>query len=164
MDDTHLIELLDTLAEAELTLALAESLTGGALCARLVDVPKASRVLRGGVCTYATPLKAKLLGVDSTLLAEIGPVDAEVARQMAQGARRLMGAELALSTTGVAGPGPAEGHEAGTVHIALAWSKGVVHRELHLTGDRAHIRSGTVNAALELLKETLESGGILDSD
>ena len=159
MDDTHLIELLDTLAEAELTLALAESLTGGALCARLVDVPKASRVLRGGVCTYATPLKASLLGVDSTLLAEKGPVDAEVARQMAQGARRLMGAKLALSTTGVAGPGPAEGHEAGTVHIALAWSKGVAH----LTGDRAHIRSGTVNAALELLKETLESGGILDS-
>ena len=66
--------------------------------------------------------------MDSTLLAEKGPVDAEVARQMAQGARRLMGAKLSLSTTGVAGPGPAEGHEVGTVHIALAWSKEVVHR------------------------------------
>ena len=163
MDDTQLIELLDTLAEAELTLALAESLTGGALCARLVDVPKASRVLRGGVCTYATQLKAKLLGVDSTLLAERGPVDAEVARQMAQGARSLMGAELALSTTGVAGPGPADGHEAGTVHIALAWSKGVAQRQLRLEGERAQVRSGTVDAALKLLKDTLESGEIRDS-
>lgn len=163
MNDSRLLGLLDGLAAAGLSLATAESLTGGALCARLVDAPGASRVVRGGVCCYASDLKAGLLGVDAGLLAERGPVDAEVARQMARGARTLMGADLALSTTGVAGPGPADGHEAGTVHIGLAWPSGAVSRELRIDGDRARVRSASVDAALELLAELMDSlRGITD--
>lgn len=88
------------------TLAVAESLTGGAVCARLVDVPGASRVLRGGVTAYATDLKASLLGVDDELLAARGAVDPDVAAAMAAGVRERLGADVGLATTGVAGPDP----------------------------------------------------------
>lgn len=137
------------------TISTAESLTGGGLCARLVDVPGASETVRGGICTYATELKADILGVDRAHLALTGPVDADVARQMARGAQRLFDADIALSTTGVAGPGPADGHPAGTVHIACAHPGGVEHRELHLRGSRAEVRALTVEAALDLLGEVL---------
>lgn len=112
--------LVGELAARGLSIATAESLTGGALVARLVDIPGASRVVRGGVCTYATDTKASVLSVSRERLELTGPVDAEVAKQMASGARALFGADIALSTTGVAGPGSADGHEAGTVHVACA--------------------------------------------
>ena len=147
--------LIEALHACGLTLATAESLTGGALCARLVDVPGASAVLRGGVCTYSTDTKAKILGVPTSLLDAHGPVHAEVAQYMAQGVRSLLGADLALATTGVAGPGPADGHDAGTVFIALAWPGGAVTQELHLEGDRQAIRNQAVNAALALLSGQL---------
>jgi len=149
--------LLHTLIDRGLTVATAESLTGGALCARLVDVPGASDAVRGGVCTYATELKAQVLGVDPQRLARTGPVDGEVALQMAQGVRRLMGADIGLATTGVAGPGPSEGHSAGTVHVACVTPDRRWHRELHLAGDRPAIRGGTVEAALQLLARALDT-------
>lgn len=155
-DDLH--RLIDDLSQARLSIATAESVTGGALCARLVDVPGASAVVRGGVCTYATDLKANVLGVDADLLAVRGPVDAEVALQMARGVRALMGADIGVSTTGVAGPGPADGHEAGTVHIAVSRPGGEDHRELHLAGERAQIRALSVDAALHLVRSVLDSG------
>lgn len=161
MRDT-LSALVHELVSRHLSIATAESLTGGGLCARLVDVPGASETVRGGVCTYATELKADVLGVDRAHLARTGPVDAEVARQMALGARRLFGADIALSTTGVAGPGPADGHPAGTVHIACAHPGGVEHRELHLRGGRAEVRAGSVEAALDLLREVLGVPARLD--
>ncbi|QWW20705.1 CinA family protein [Schaalia sp. 19OD2882] len=147
--------LIARLAALGMSVATAESLTGGALCARLVDVPGASAVLRGGICCYATDLKATLLGVEEHLLARRGPVDREVCLAMARGARRLTGADLALATTGVAGPGPADGHPAGTVHVALVWKDGWDHRELHLSGDRNRVREGSVDAALHLLANAL---------
>ncbi len=147
--------LIDTLDQRGLTLATAESLTGGALCARLVDVPGASTVLRGGICSYATELKHSILGVDSQLLNDRGPVDVHVAEQMAQGARALCSADIALSTTGVAGPGPAEGHKAGTVFVACASPHLVVSTQLFLCGDRKKIRQDTVQAALNLLAYVL---------
>lgn len=157
--------LVHTLIERHLSVATAESLTGGALCARLVDVPGASDTVRGGVCTYATELKAQVLGVDPGRLARTGPVDREVALQMARGVRRLMGADVGLSTTGVAGPGPADGHPAGTVHLACVTPAGERYRELHLTGDRAEIRAGSVQAALDLLARALDlDGGPLGAD
>jgi len=88
------------------TLAVAESLTGGLLAATLVEVPGVSKVFRGGLVVYATDLKATLAGVDQTLLAERGPVDPDVARELAAGAARVCGADWGLSTTGVAGPEP----------------------------------------------------------
>jgi nicotinamide-nucleotide amidase len=152
VDVTALVHLL---IRRRLTIATAESLTGGALCARMVDVPGASETVRGGVCVYATELKAQVLGVDPRQLARTGPVDREVALQMARGARRLMGADVALSTTGVAGPGPSDGRPAGTVHVACVTPEREVHRELCLPGDRSSVRSGSVEAALRLLADAL---------
>jgi nicotinamide-nucleotide amidase len=130
------------------TVAVAESLTGGMVAASIVDVPGASRVLRGGVVAYATDLKAALLGVDAALLAERGPVDPRVAEQMAHGVRRRLGADVGLATTGVAGPGSQDGHPAGEVHVAVATPDGVRVESLRLGGDRAAVRAGACRAVL----------------
>lgn len=95
---------LETLAGRGQSLAVAESLTGGLVAGALTAVPGASRVVRGSVTAYATEVKRELLGVDGALLAARGAVDGEVARQMASGARRVLGADWGLATTGVAAP------------------------------------------------------------
>jgi len=140
-----------------LTVACAESLTGGLVCATLTSVPGSSATVRGGVVSYATDVKADVLGVDPERLREVGPVDDLVAEQMALGVARLLGADVGLSTTGVAGPGPADGMPAGTVFVAACgpWPGGVASRRLALTGDRAHVRAATVDAVLGLLDEQL---------
>jgi len=143
--------------------ALAESLTGGLLASSLIDVAGASAVVTGGVVAYATATKASLLDVDPELLAERGAVDADVALQMARGARARLAldgrdADHALATTGVAGPEPQDGHPAGTVWIALSSIAGDEVRSLLVVGDRAAIREATVDSALELLAEALGVG------
>ena len=149
-------EVLATLTARAQTLAVAESLTGGLLAATLVDVPGASAAFRGGVVVYATDLKASLAGVDADLLAERGPVDADVAEALARGARERCVADWGLSTTGVAGPGPQDGLPAGTVYVGLHGPDGqVAVRRLALDGDRASIRTATVAAALALLAALL---------
>jgi nicotinamide-nucleotide amidase len=150
-------DVVHTLAVRRETLAVAESLTGGALVAAVVEVPGASAVLRGGVVAYATDLKHALLGVDDGLLAREGAVHPEVARQMADGVRRRLGATWALATTGVAGPDPQDGKRPGTVHIAVAGPDGISVTSMDLPGDRAHVRSATVVAALDLLAGVLAS-------
>ncbi|WP_405019429.1 CinA family protein [Kitasatospora sp. NBC_00070] len=133
------------------TLAVAESLTGGLLSAALVDVPGASATYRGGVTAYATELKAGLLGVDEGLLAVHGPVHPVVARQMAQGVRRLLGADYGLATTGVAGPAEQDGRPVGTVHLGWAGPDEAGTDSLLLSGTRETIRQDTVRAALRLM-------------
>jgi nicotinamide-nucleotide amidase len=133
--------LVRALAGRGWTVAVAESLTGGMVAASIVDVPGASRVLRGGVVAYATDLKAELLGVDAALLAEHGAVDPRVAEQMAQGVRRRLGADVGLATTGVAGPASQDGHPPGEVHVAVATPAGVRVESLRLEGDRAAVRA-----------------------
>ena len=152
----RLHELL--LARGE-TLAVAESLTGGALGAALTAVPGVSATFRGGVVAYATDLKAALLGVDPGLLAERGPVDADVAAGMAAGARARLGATYGLATTGVAGPDPQAGHPPGEVHLAVAGPGGTRHERLQLGGDRAAVRADTVRRALLLAAEVVEEDG-----
>lgn len=147
--------LLELLSARGWNLAVAESLTGGQVTAALVDVPGASAVLRGGVVTYATDLKASVLGVDADLLAARGPVDPDVARGMAEGVRARLGADVGLATTGVAGPGPQDGHRAGTVHVAVATPAGVVTRALALPGGRADVRAGATAAVLALAVEVV---------
>lgn len=142
--------------DAGLRVAVAESLTAGLVAARLADVPGASAVLRGGVVAYATDVKASVLGVPEDLLARTGPVDADVARAMADGVRALLGADVGVATTGVAGPGPADGHAAGTAHVAVTGAAGEHAEELHLPGDRAAVRAGVAGAALRLLATALE--------
>ena len=142
--------LLRAAADRGVTLSVAESLTGGQVSSSLVEVPGASRVLVGAVVAYATRIKAQVLGVDAAHLERTGPVDRDVALQMARGVRRLLGADLGLATTGVAGPGPADGHPPGTVHIAVVGPWGEMHRELRLAGDRAQVRRATVKEMFEL--------------
>lgn len=150
-------EVLRRLGERGETLAVAESLTGGQLAATIVDVPGASTVFRGGLVVYATDLKHTLAGVPAGLLAARGPVDADVAVAMAAGARQRCGADWAVATTGVAGPGAADGVSAGTVFVAVAGPAGRSSvRSLRLPGDRAAVRSGTVAAALQLLADELD--------
>ncbi|MGP4003759.1 CinA family protein [Streptomyces sp. 8N706] len=145
-------DVLELLVARGETLAVAESLTGGMVAAELTGVPGASRAFRGSVTAYASEVKRGVLGVDAVLLAERGAVDAEVARQMAEGVRRLMGADWGVSTTGVAGPDPQDGQPVGTVHVAVAGPRGGVGGlRLSLDGDRAGIRSESVQAALRLL-------------
>lgn len=144
-------------------MACAESLTGGLLCSALVDVPGASDVLRGGVVAYAAEVKASVLGVPADVLAAHGTVHEATASAMARGAARLTGTPYAVATTGVAGPGPSEGHPAGTVFVAVRAPgdepDGVVHvRGLLLDGDRGAVRAGAVTAALSLLLEVLDAG------
>jgi nicotinamide-nucleotide amidase len=136
-------------------LAVAESLTGGALCARIVDVPGASAVLRGGVVAYATDLKATLLGVDEDVLAARGAVQPLVAEQMALGVAQRLGARHGLATTGVAGPQAQDGQPVGRVHLAHAGQLGVEVETWDLVGDRAMIRAQAVDRALALLLRRL---------
>lgn len=145
-------QLIAHLRGSGLTLAVAESLTGGLLGAEFVAVPGASAVFRGGALTYATESKARVLGVDAALLAAHGPVHPQVAVQMADGARSLFGADLALATTGVAGPGPAGVHFAGTVYVACTGEGRVPQVRRHLlAGGRPAVRAAAVHLALALL-------------
>jgi nicotinamide-nucleotide amidase len=135
----------------QLTLATAESLTGGALAAALVDVAGASGCFEGAVVCYSNRVKSEVLGVPAPLLAERGSVDPDVAIAMAEGARRRLGTDWAVSTTGVAGPEPHDGKAVGTVYVGLAGPAGSAVHELSATGDRAAVRAATVAAALERL-------------
>jgi nicotinamide-nucleotide amidase len=143
-------DLIHALTERGLTIAVAESLTGGLVVADLVSVPGASAVVRGGVVAYATELKHELLGVDAALLAAGGPIQAAVAEQMAAGVRARLSADVGLATTGVAGPDAQDGHRPGEVWIAIASVDGIRSLRLELGGDRAAIRRETVEAVIGL--------------
>lgn len=148
------------LIERGLTIAVAESLTGGKLVAALIDVPGASKTVLGGVVAYNTALKASVLGVDAVLLAERGAVDDEVARQLASGARLTLAvdgraADIGIATTGVAGPDPQDGKPVGTVFIGLATEDSVVSVALQLSGTREDIRNAVVSESLVQLAKLL---------
>ncbi|WP_275294319.1 CinA family protein [Amycolatopsis sp. La24] len=149
-------ELVATLTRRGETVAAAESLTAGLVCATLAEVPGASAVLRGGLVVYATELKAALAGVDEQLLAEHGAVHPDVAAQLAKGARERCGATWGLGLTGVAGPDPQDGVAPGTVYVGLSGPCVDTVRELAETGDRDTIRTASVRAAFALLGEQLD--------
>lgn len=145
-------QVVTALRERGRRIATAESLTGGLVCSALVDVPGASDVVAGAVVAYDPAVKTGLLGVDADLVERFGTVDERTARAMAEAAlHRVDGATVAVSTTGVAGPDPSEGHPAGTVFVAVADADGAVAQRLDLTGDRRAIREATVRAALSLV-------------
>ena len=147
------LQIVEKLTSKGHSVATAESLTAGLVSAAIADIPGASNCLSGGVTTYQTHTKASVLGVDEGLLHTSGPVDPDVALQMAAGAARLFGSTYGVATTGVAGPGPAEGRPAGTVYVAV-WSPARSNAVLyHFEGDRASVRAQAAEAALaELLK------------
>lgn len=155
--------LVPLLAESGLTIATAESLTGGLVAAALTSVPGSSAVVLGGVVSYAIALKHDILGVPRALLDEQGAVAADTALAMADGARRVSGADVGVATTGVAGPGPTEGRPVGTVFVAVSVGSPRVGgresrrqvRALTLHGSRAQIRALTVENALDLVLEVV---------
>ncbi|MGL3807947.1 CinA family protein [Paeniglutamicibacter sp. R2-26] len=142
---------------AGLSLATAESLTAGMIAATLAEVPGASAVLLGGVVSYSSEVKANVLSVDRALLASAGSVDAEVARQMAVGARDCCHSDIAVSATGVAGPDAHDGKAVGTVFLGYAHPGGSGSVEYRFQGDRAGIRSAATDAAITLLISTIRS-------
>ena len=141
------------LLEKGLTVAVAESCTGGLVSARLVDVPGASKVFLEGQVTYSNEAKIRRLGVSPETLSRFGAVSAETAREMAEGLRKASGADIAVSTTGIAGPdgGTAE-KPVGLVYVGCATAKGVTAEELRLSGDRAGIRSRAADRALHAVR------------
>jgi nicotinamide-nucleotide amidase len=146
-------EIIATLIARRHTIAVAESLTGGLLVAELVATPGASVVLNGGIVAYNTELKHILLGVDAQVLAAHGPVNADVAMQMAVGVREALAvagqpAHIGISTTGVAGPDPQGGRPVGTVFLGFAIGSEVRCVELALAGTREAIRSACVSESL----------------
>ena len=147
--------LIRALTEKGLTVATCESLTGGMICSTLVDVPGASKVVRGGLVTYQTEVKTLLAGVDAALIQAEGVVSATVAKAMAQGARERLQSDIAVSATGMASPGGPDEPPAGTVFVGVASAKGVRAIGLHLTGDRQAIRQQTVEQAIMAIMEEI---------
>lgn len=145
-------EVLTALAGKHLV--TAESLTGGGIGAALTAVPGSSEVYKGGVISYTNWVKHNLLGVREEDLTRYGAVSEPVARQMAQGVRKLLEADAAVSVTGLAGPGGDEyGNPVGTVFVGYADEKHTVVRECHFPGNREAVRSQTIEAALKLVLE-----------
>ncbi|WP_367647572.1 CinA family protein [Brevibacterium sp. CT2-23B] len=145
--------IISTCTRLGISLASAESLTGGRFVASLVDVPGASAVVRGGLVTYATDLKASLAGVDADHLEETGPIDPVVAAQMAVGTAVQCVADIGISCTGVAGPDPQDDKPVGLVYTAIAFGGKAKVFEHEFTGDRDSIRSQTVQAMAVNLDE-----------
>ena len=136
------------------TLATAESCTGGGIGAAITAVPGASRVYVGGVVSYTNDVKHRILGVDQALLDKYGAVSAPVAGAMASGVQALMGADVAVSVTGLAGPGGDDfGNPVGTVCIGYADKRQRFAKQYRFYGDRDEIRTSAVRAALELVLE-----------
>jgi len=146
------------LREQKLTIALAESCTGGLIAHRLTNVPGSSAYLVGGVVSYANEAKERMLGVSHQTLQEHGAVSEETAREMARGVRRLLQTDVALAVTGIAGPsGGTPEKPVGLTYIALA-AEGFEHCERYLwKGDRWANKEQSAEVALGMLREYLEA-------
>ena len=148
--------VLDDARALGLTVATAESCTAGLVAARLTDVPGSSDVVVGGVVAYANPVKRDVLGVDGGLLESVGAVSPEVAAAMASGARRRLGADVAVAVTGIAGPGGGSAEKpVGLVYLHVSTPHGELARKLEATGSRTDIRGRATTAALHLLRAAL---------
>ena len=157
--------VLSLLKERGMTLGTAESITGGLIAKRVTDLAGASAAFRGGIVAYTNEVKRAVLGVGQELLDEYGAVSAPVAAAMAQGARRALGCDVALASTGVAGPDRDDrGNEVGTAFVAIAADGVCKVRELHLGARpmRERLRTQTASHALDLARRFL-SGLPLDA-
>ena len=140
-----------------LSIATAESCTGGGVAARLTSVAGSSDYFLGGIVAYSNDAKASLLGVAPQTLANPGAVSAQCAREMAEGTRRALGTDFAVATTGIAGPGGATARKpVGLVYIALAAPDGVTVEEFRFGGDRAGVTDAATEAALSMLLSGIE--------
>ena len=144
--------------EKGMTLGTAESLTAGLIAATVADVSGASAVLMGGVVSYDPRVKHEVLGVSQEVIGTVGVVSEACALQMADGARKLLKVDVALSATGVAGPtgGTAE-NPVGTVWLGVSTAEGTIARRFQFDGDRQSVRRQTVETALRLALDVLAS-------
>ncbi|MFY1654000.1 CinA family protein [Solwaraspora sp. WMMB762] len=150
--------LAKLLKQSNLTLATAESLTGGLVGELITSVPGASSFYLGGMITYATESKSEVLGVDRDTIREEGPVSCNTARQMAARIREKFGSSIGLATTGVAGPTMQDGHPVGTLHIGFADSVGDQCISLRSSlSDRVAIRNWAAREALTVVVNKLAS-------
>ena len=150
-------ELVALLSARGLTFATAESCTGGLIPKKITDVAGCSSVFLGGVVSYANSVKQNVLGVSSETLATVGPFSPETAKQMAEGVRSLTGADAAVATTGVAGPGGTADKPAGLVYISASFRGKTVVTENHFEGTRSDVRQKAANKALEMAIELIKN-------
>ncbi len=156
--DTVEESVMNLLREKHMTFASAESCTGGELAKRFTDIPGASEFFLGGVTTYTNGAKSKLLGIDPKLIEEKTAVSYEVAKEMAERVRALIGADMGIGVTGLAGPDGDGVHEVGTVFVSLATKDGTYVRELHV-GDRrtrSFIRRVSGNYVFDMMRRYLQ--------
>ena len=148
--------VVEMLKKKDMTLSLAESCTGGAVAARIVNVSGASEVLKCGYVTYTNPAKRKCLGVKKNTLNTVGAVSAKCAKEMAKGGCKAAGTDICLSVTGLAGPGGGtEETPVGTVFMGCCCKGKTVTREYHFTGNRSRIRGQAVAQALTFIRDCL---------
>ena len=139
------------------SLVTAESCTGGGIGAALTAIPGSSAVYKGGIICYTNWVKENVLGVDPDLLEYFGAVSMSVARAMAVGARKLLQADVAVSVTGLAGPGGDDyGNPVGTIYIGCSVQAKTLVREFHFSGDRDTVRRLALEAALDMILEVNE--------
>ena len=148
---------LNLLKEKALTLGTAESCTGGLIAKLITDLPGASAVLKGGIVSYTKEVKAGVLGVPEDMLEKYGAVSPQVAESMARGAKKVLGCDIALSATGVAGPDPDDrGNPVGLVYLGLAYGEDCIVREYHAgKGDRDRVRRMSAGTALDMVRRYL---------
>lgn len=147
------------LMKKNMTISTAESCTGGMLAEKITSVPGISAVYAGGFVTYATEEKHKLLGVSRKVLRENGAIAKKTAKQMAAGAARHAGTDVAVSVTGNAGPDAAEGKPVGLVYIGVCVDGKAVGRKYRFSGNRQEIREQACEEAMKLVIEKLTAGG-----
>ena len=144
--------VLRLLSEKKKSLATAESITGGLVAYRLVQVPGASNWFRGGVVAYDTRVKVSMVDVSQEIIDRHSVVSPEVAQALAVGCRRKLGADIGIGTTGYAGPTSAEDQPVGLAYIGLAWDGGVISMKVNWIGTRVEVQSRTAKSALNLVR------------
>ncbi|MBQ9097466.1 MAG: competence/damage-inducible protein A [Clostridia bacterium] len=160
-DDTTLVEaLVKKLIQKKLTISTAESCTGGLIASEITSVAGSSEIFGSGYVTYANCAKMKMLGVKDKTLADYGAVSSETAKEMAEGARAASGADIAVSVTGIAGPGGGSAEKpVGLVYIALADNGGTICEKLKLDGSRDKVRGRTVKNVLKMVIQRIDKKG-----
>jgi nicotinamide-nucleotide amidase len=151
-----LTDVLELLRLRNESISVAESLTGGGLAQALTSLPGSSDIFRGSITAYQSEIKSSVLEVPSELISEFGVVSEEVAAAMAGGVKKLMNSTWAISTTGVAGPGPSNGIAAGTIWVAI---DGPISQtlQLELSGTREIVRNATIAGAIAAFARILKT-------
>lgn len=159
VDDENMEEVVANLLKDNcLTVACAESCTGGMLASRLTSISGSSMYIKGSIVTYSNEAKMKFLDVDKEILDTKGAVSPEVAKQMAEGVRKAVGSDIGVGITGIAGPtGGTDKKPVGLVYIAVAGKDNTVVKENIFSGDRARVRYRSTQQALEMIRQYIKN-------